>query len=264
MLPDFSENLCFRAFLVLGNVVTLCCGAALLVMCINFILDPDGLYILVCATGNDSIWRGAWIGLFSGFALFCISVFGIAAIIVSKRNILLAYILLMVVIYAFEVASAITSATHKDWLVPNLFLKQMLQHYTNPLSDSLFSTPGQSNTTNGITATWNRIMSDFKCCGVYGPEDWVNYDSYFRLQHSDADYPWPRQCCQLDDTGAIVNVEACKIGVSPFLYTQGCYDYIAGPLMRHSFEVSWFGFAILCWTFFLLLGVIFHYSQVDF
>ncbi|XP_019904025.1 uroplakin-1a [Esox lucius] len=264
MFPDVSQSRCFRTFLILGNVVTSFCGIALMAMCIFFILDQDGLYILVFATGNDSIWRGAWIGLFTGFALFCTSVFGIAAIVMSKRNILLAYILLMVIIYAFEAASAITSATHKDWLVPNLFLKQMLQHYNNPMSDSLFHTQGQGYANTGITATWDRIMNDSRCCGVYGPEDWVKYESYFRQQHTDADYPWPRQCCQRDAMGAIFHVEACKIGVSPFLHTQGCYDYIAGPLMRHSFGVSWFGFAILCWMFFVILGVLFHYTQVNF
>ncbi|XP_055791058.1 uroplakin-1b-like [Salvelinus fontinalis] len=230
MTPDLdTKDRCFRALLIWGNLVIACCGIALMAMCIFFISDRGGLYVLVYATGNDSIWRGAWIGVFTGFALFCTSIFGMHAIVVSKRNILLAYILLMVIIYAFEVASAITAATHKDWVTKTSARKQ------------------QS-----------------KCCGVYGPEDWVKYESHFRQQNTDADNPWPRQCCQQDATGAISHLEACKIGVSPFLHAQGCYDYIAGPLIRHVFGVSWFGFAILCWTFFVILGVIFHYNQLDF
>ncbi|CAB1333091.1 unnamed protein product, partial [Coregonus sp. 'balchen'] len=222
MTPDLdTKDRCFKALLIWSNLVIACCGIALMAMCIFFISDRGGLYVLVYATGNDSIWRGAWIGLFTGFALFCTSIFGMHAIAVSKRNILLAYILLMVIIYAFEVASAITAATHKDWFVPNLFLKQMLQNYNKPLPYNLPSTLDQ-------------IYS--KCCGVYGPKDWVKYESYFRQQNTDADYPWPRQCCQQDAMGAISHLEACKIGVSPFLHAQ----------------------------FFVMVGVIFHYTQLDF
>ncbi|XP_029625818.1 uroplakin-1b isoform X1 [Salmo trutta] len=265
MTPDLdTKDRCFRALIIWGNLVIACCGIALMAMCIFFISDRGGLYVLVYATGNDSIWRGAWIGLFTGFALFCTSILGMHAIVVSKRKILLAYILLMVIIYAFEVASAITAATHKDWFVPDLFLKQMLQNYNKPLPDNLPSTQDQIYVINRITETWNRFMTESKCCGVYGPEDWVKYESHFRQQNTDADYPWPRQCCQQDAMGAISHLEACKIGVSPFLHAQGCYDYIAGPLIRHGFGVSWFGFAILCWTFFVILGVIFHYTQLDF
>ncbi|KAM9439037.1 uroplakin-1b-like isoform 2-T2 [Salvelinus alpinus] len=240
MTPDLdTKDRCFRALLIWGNLVIACCGIALMAMCIFFISDRGGLYVLVYATGNDSIWRGAWIGVFTGFALFCTSIFGMHAIVVSKRNILLAF-------------------------VPNLFLKQMLQNYNKPLPDNLPSTQDQIYVINGITETWNRFMTESKCCGVYGPEDWVKYESHLRQQNTDADNPWPRQCCQQDATGAISHLEACKIGVSPFLHAQGCYDYIAGPLIRHGFGVSWFGFAILCWTFFVILGVIFHYNQLDF
>ena len=59
-----------------------------------------------------------------------------------------------------------------------------------------------------------------KCCGVYGPEDWVKYDSSFRQQNSDAECPWPRLCCLQDAKGVISHVEGGKIGVKPFLYVQ--------------------------------------------
>uniref|UniRef100_A0A4W5QP79 Uroplakin 1B n=1 Tax=Hucho hucho TaxID=62062 RepID=A0A4W5QP79_9TELE len=251
MTPDLdTKDRCFRALLIWSNLVIACCGIALMPMCIFFISDRGRLYVLVYATGNDSIWRGAWKGLFTRFSLFCTSIFGMHAIAVSKINILLAYILLMAIIYAFEVASAITAATHKDWFVPDLFLKQMLQKYNKPLPDNLPSTQDQIYVINGITETWNRFMTESKCCGVYGPEDWVKNESHFR-----------QQCCQQDAMGAISHLEACKIGVSPFLHAQVT---LKADFIRHSFGVSWFGFAILCWTFFVILGVIFHYTQLDF
>ncbi|XP_006628039.1 uroplakin-1b [Lepisosteus oculatus] len=254
---------CFQAFLAWGNFVIACCGLALMAMCIFFIFDRDHLYVLVYATGNDSIWRAAWIGLFTGFALFCTAVFGMYAVLKSKRGLLLVYILLMIFIFAFEVASAITAATHKDWFVPNLFLKQMLENYNKPLPQNLPSTQDEIYKNSGITSTWNMIMTEYQCCGVYGPQDWLQYNSQFRQQNSDSEYPWPRQCCLQDGTGGIVNVNACKIGVEPYLFTQGCYDYIAGPLIRQGLGVSWFGFAILCWTFFVVIGVMFYYTQLD-
>ncbi|XP_062309882.1 uroplakin-1b-like [Osmerus eperlanus] len=221
MTPDVdTKDVCLRGLLVGGNFVIACCGLALMAMCIFFITDHDRLYILVFATGNDSIWRGAWIGLFTGFALFCTSLFGMYAIVGSNRHQLLAYLILMIIIYAFEVASTVTAATHKDWFILNLFLKQMLQNYSKPLPEDLPSPQDQIYVINGITDTWNRILTESKCCGVYGPEDWVKYDSSFREQNTDTEYPWPRLCCLQDAKGAISHVEGCKIGVKPFLYVQ--------------------------------------------
>ncbi|KAL4658624.1 uroplakin-1b, partial [Arapaima gigas] len=244
-----------QIILIWANFVIVCCGIALMAMCIYFIIDHEGVYMLVYTSGSVSIWAAAWIGLFTGFAFICVAVFGMYALVRAKRKLLLVYIMLMFIVFVFEMASAITAATHKDWFSPNLFLKEMLQYYNKPLPGDAANNQDEINKINGVTGAWNQIMVEKKCCGVNGPQDWVTFKSYFRQQYSDADYPWPRQCCQLDAMGAFSSQEGCKIGLNPYLSTTGCYPYIGGYLQTYGLAVSWFGFAILCWTFFVLLGV---------
>lgn len=165
----------------------------------------------------------------------------------------------MIIVYIFEVASCITAATHRDFFVPNFFLKQMLQLYSN----RNWQNEAEFKNYVGLTDTWNRIMPDNNCCGVNGPQDWIQFNSAFRSTHSDSEFPWPRQCCTTTSFGEIQNVDACKLGINGYVYNQGCYEFISGPLNRHAWGVAWFGFAILCWTFFVLVGTMYYYAVLD-
>ncbi|KAJ7420545.1 Uroplakin-1b [Willisornis vidua] len=198
-----------QGLLVFGNVVIGMCGIALTAECIYFVSDPHGLYPLLEATENNDIHAAAWIGIFVGFALFALSILGIIGIIKSDRTLLLVYIILMLITFAFEMASCITAATHRDFLTPNLFLKQMLERYQN-------SKPANNNDKmmiEGVTKTWDKIMLQNHCCGVLGPSDWQEYTSAFRVTHSDADFPWPRKCCAMDEQGLPISLDGCKLGV---------------------------------------------------
>ncbi|NXN16123.1 UPK1B protein, partial [Indicator maculatus] len=245
-----------QGLLVFGNVVIGMCGIALTAECIFFVSNPHGLYPLLEATENKDIYAAAWIGIFVGFALFALSILGIIGVIKANRTLLLVYIILMLITYAFEMASCITAATHQDFLTPNFFLKQMLERYEK-------SGTGNKNDEK-VTETWNNLMLQKKCCGVYGPSDWQNYTSAFRTKHNDADFPWPRNCCVMNAQGAPLNLDGCKLGVSGYYNNDGCYDAISGPMNAHAWGVAWFGFAILCWTFCVLLGTMFYWSRIDY
>uniref|UniRef100_A0A7M4E6X8 Uroplakin-1b n=1 Tax=Crocodylus porosus TaxID=8502 RepID=A0A7M4E6X8_CROPO len=206
------------------------CGIALTAECIFFVSDQQTLYPLLEATNNDDIYGAAWIGIFVGFALFNLAVLGIVGVIKSNRAMLLAYIILMLITYAFETASCITAATHRDF-VSICFPMHILAR------------------DEGVTRTWDRLMLQHECCGVNGPSDWQNYMSKFRSINSDSEFPWPRQCCVMDIQGIPFNLDGCKLGVSGYYKDKGCYELIAGPMDRHAWGVAWFGFAILCWTY---------------
>ncbi|XP_049733064.1 uroplakin-1b isoform X2 [Elephas maximus indicus] len=158
--------------------------------------------------------------------------------------VIIGYFILMFIAYGFEVASCITAATQRDFFTTNLFLKQMLERYQNnspPNNDDKWKN-------NGVTKTWDRLMLQDNCCGINGPSDWQKYTSAFRIENNNADYPWPRQCCVMNNLKEPLNVEACKLGVPGYYHSQGCYELISGPMDRHAWGVAWFGFAILCWT----------------
>uniref|UniRef100_A0A8C0UY67 Uroplakin-1b n=3 Tax=Cyanistes caeruleus TaxID=156563 RepID=A0A8C0UY67_CYACU len=245
-----------QGLLVFGNVVIGMCGIALTAECIYFVSSPNGLNPLVKATESSDIYAAAWIGIFVGLALFALSILGIIGVIKASRTLLLVYIILMLITFAFEMASCITAATHQDSLTPGFFLKQMLERYQK-------SEPA-NNSDNEVTKTWDELMLQNHCCGVLGPSDWQEYTSAFRLTHSDADYPWPRNCCVLDAQGLPVNLDGCKLGVPGYYNSNGCYDAISGPVSTHAWGVAWFGFAILCWTFCVLLGTMFYWSGIEY
>ncbi|EPY76831.1 Uroplakin-1b-like protein [Camelus ferus] len=251
MTKDESTVRCFQSLLIFGNVIVGMCGIALTAECIFFVSDQHSLYPLLEATDNDDIYGAAWIGMFVGICLFCLSVLGIVGILKSNRKVLLAsfvlrekkrmelistksgskqlineglmkdyvndwYFILMFIVYGFEVASCITAATQRDFFTRNLFLKQMLERYQNnspPNNDDQWKN-------NGVTRTWDRLMLQDNCCGVNGPSDWQKYTSAFRTENNDADYPWPRQCCVMNNLKEPLNLEACKLGVPGYYHNQ--------------------------------------------
>ncbi|KAM8974970.1 uroplakin-1b isoform 1-T1 [Pelodytes ibericus] len=259
-MKEDSSVRCFQAILILGNVIIGLAGIALTAECIYFVTDQNGLYPLLEATDNDDIFAAAWIGIFTGFFFFLLSMLGIAGIIKSNRRLLMAYLILMFVVYCFEVASAITAATQRDFFIPDLFLKQMLQTYQK----TSFVNNDDRFKSQAVTTAWNNLMLFKGCCGVNGPSDWQTYTSVFREQFSDSAFPWPQQCCVMNQQGTPLNLLGCRVGVSGNLYLNGCYDYIAGPLNRHAWGVAWFGFAILCWTFWVLLGTMFYWTRIEY
>ncbi|XP_062905990.1 uroplakin-1b-like [Mobula hypostoma] len=249
----------FQGLLIFGNVVIMLCGIALTAECIFHVSDQYRLWPLLAAADNTDIFAAAWIGLFVGFCLFLLSIVGIFGIMKSAKKVILTYLVLMIIVYIFEVASCITAATQRDYFVPNFFLKQMLQLYSN----RKWQNEAEFRKYVDVTNTWNNIMPENKCCGVNGPEDWINFNSEFRSKHNDSDFPWPRQCCTTTSFGQIINLDACKLGANGYIYNQGCYEAISGALNRHAWGVAWFGFAILCWTFFVLVGTMYYYAVLD-
>ncbi|CAM9255692.1 uroplakin-1b [Lampetra fluviatilis] len=257
-MRDVSSGVrCVQILLIFGNVVLLGCGLALFAMSVFVVADPARLWPLLSAFNNTDIFAGAWISIFTGFSFFLLAILGIYAVMRLARGLLLAYILLTLFVYIFEVASCITAITHRDFLTKNAYLQQMLQLYQNPNwvdENSKFNY-------EGVTAVWDRTMFNYQCCGVNGPQDWQSYGSSFRDLHPEGDFPWPLQCCVLDAaSGLIKDIDACRLGLSGYLNTQGCYDYVSGPLHRAAWGVAWFGFAILCWEFWVLLGTMYLYN----
>ncbi|XP_040195040.1 uroplakin-1b-like [Rana temporaria] len=250
---------CFQVVLIFGNVVIGLAGLALTAECIFFVTDQERLYPLLYATGNDDLFAAAWIGIFTGFCFFLLAILGIIGIMQSNRRILMAYIILMFIVFCFEMASSITAATQRDFFTINLFLRQMLEYYQNPGLEN----GDQQIKAQGVTRTWNYLMLMKQCCGVNSPLDWQVYNSTFRTVNSDSAFPWPQQCCVMNNLGQPVSLDGCKLGISGYLNQNGCYDLIAGPLNRHAWGICWFGFAILCWTFWVLLGTMFYWTRIE-
>ncbi|CAN2387756.1 uroplakin 1B [Pristimantis euphronides] len=250
---------CYQVLLIIGNVIIGLAGLALTAECIYFVSDQHRLYPLLEASDNDDIFAAAWIGIFAGFCLFLLAILGIIGVMWCNRRLLMAYFILMFIVFCFEAASAIVAATQRDFFTRNFFLKQMLQYYQNQNP----SNNDDQYKINGVTNTWNYLMLTKHCCGVNGPLDWQEYTSAFRNSYSDALYPWPQQCCVMNANGQPLDLNLCRLGVNGYLYLNGCYDEIYEPLMRHAYGVAWFGFAILIWAFWVLVATMFFWVRIE-
>ncbi|XP_062393690.1 uroplakin-1a [Sardina pilchardus] len=245
-------NTCFKIFLILLNAFGAAASLALFALAIWVAVDGYELYPISGVSGKDDIFAGAWIAIFTGFAFFCTAVFGILAIWKSSRLLILLYLILMFIIFIFECASCITAATNRDYLVgnSNLVKKQMLKYY----ADDSFA--GQQ-----ITVTWNRVMREVECCGADDPQDWIEYNSTFRMTYGTT-YPWPQQCCKRLSNFEVADVEGCKAGLADTLFTKGCFDHIESVFSRYTWAVSWYGFSVLMFMFWLMLLTMGYYLKI--
>lgn len=239
--------------LVFGNLIILLSGLALFSETVWVNTDERYIYPIFGVSGKDDVFAGAWIAIFTGFCFFILGVFGIIALIRGSRTMLMVYLILMLIVYIFESASCITSITHKDYMISNsnLILKQMLEYYA-----------ADSPNAQQLTALWDRLMLEQQCCGVDGPQDWVNYTSAFRLQYNDDIAPWPLQCCTHNRNYEVISQDACTVGHPNYVYTNGCFDYIRTAVNNYAWGISWFGFAILMWTFLVMVLTMYHYTTL--
>ncbi|KAG9283667.1 uroplakin-1a [Astyanax mexicanus] len=237
---------------ILCNAFAAAAGLALFALAIWVAVDGYKLYPISGVSGKDDIFAGAWIAIFTGFAYFCTCIFGIYAARKQRRSLMLAYLIIMFIIFIFECASCITAATNRDYLVgnSNVVKKQMLQYYAED------STKGRE-----ITKTWNKVMQDVECCGTDSPLDWVEYNSTFRQLYGTT-YPWPLNCCKRLSSFEVADSQGCIIGQTSTMFTRGCFTHIESVLSRYTWAVSWYGFSVQMFVFFMLLIAMVYFTQL--
>ncbi|XP_023654830.1 uroplakin-1a [Paramormyrops kingsleyae] len=251
-MEDGKSTRVLKIILIIGNAFTAILGLALFAVAIWVTVDSYGLYPLAGVTGKDDIFAGSWIAIFTGFSFFCVAVFGIFAVIWKHRSLMMTYLALMLIIYIFECASVITAATHRDYLVgnSNLVKKQMLRYYADNSDDG-----------KQITDTWNRVMQEVQCCGTDGPIDWITYTSTFKQNFPNV-FPWPLNCCRRQNNYEIADQRSCKVGYVGSMFAKGCFGYIESVFSNYTWAISWYGFSVLIFVFFLLLCAMVYYLKL--
>ncbi|XP_078451140.1 uroplakin-1a-like isoform X1 [Lampetra fluviatilis] len=239
-----------RALVFFGNAIIALCGVALMALAIWVVTDPYKIYPFLAADNNTDIFAAAWIAIFCGFAFFLLGIFGMYAVWRMQRSALLAYFILMLIVFIFEAASCIVIFTHRDYLVgtKNLMLKQMLRDYGEIPQ---------------LTDNWKDLMSTQKCCGVDGPEDWISYTSSFSKYHKqdDADSPWPTKCCVMNENDEYMYGRmGCILGKPDAIFQKGCYGHFSSAVDGYTFPLAWFGFSILVLVFFVEIGTLYLYT----
>ncbi|KAK3515735.1 hypothetical protein QTP70_030179 [Hemibagrus guttatus] len=240
--------LALMVIVVILNIFAAATGLALMALAIWVVVDPYKMYPICAASGKTDIFAAAWIAIFTGFAYFCIAIFGIFAALKRKRSLMLTYLILMFIIYIFECASCITAVTNRDYLLgnSNQVKYQMLKYYTDTSSQG-----------KDITSTWNKVMADAQCCGTDSPLDWVEYNSTF-MQTSGGKNLWPINCCLSNVGTGVSDPNGCKLGLSTAMFNKGCFSYIESTLNRYTWAICWYGFSVQMFMFFvLLIGIVY-------
>uniref|UniRef100_A0A8B9JBQ6 Uroplakin 1a n=1 Tax=Astyanax mexicanus TaxID=7994 RepID=A0A8B9JBQ6_ASTMX len=213
---------------ILCNAFAAAAGLALFALAIWVAVDGYKLYPISGVSGKDDIFAGAWIAIFTGFAYFCTCIFGIYAARKQRRSLMLAYLIIMFIIFIFECASCITAATNRDYVSRLLLLLSCLQ---------------------------------VECCGTDSPLDWVEYNSTFRQLYGTT-YPWPLNCCKRLSSFEVADSQGCIIGQTSTMFTQGCFTHIESVLSRYTWAVSWYGFSVQMFVFFMLLIAMVYFTQL--
>ncbi|XP_076869228.1 uroplakin-1a [Brachyhypopomus gauderio] len=244
---------CLMAFLIICNIFSAAAGLALCALAIWVTVDPYQLYPISAMSGKTDIFAAAWIAIFTGFAYFCTNIFGIFAALKKSRCLMLTYLIIMFIIFIFECASCIVAVINRDYLVgnSNLVKQQMLQYYAQP-----------SDSGSQITTTWNTIMQNVQCCGTDAPLDWVQYNSTFNQLYGTT-YSWPLQCCTRISSFDPADPLGCMAGLSSSMFTQGCFSYIQSKVDMYTWAVSWYGFSVQMFVFFLLLIAMLYYILME-
>ncbi|KAJ8932727.1 hypothetical protein NQ314_014423, partial [Rhamnusium bicolor] len=135
----------------------------------------------------------------AGTIIFIIAFLGCFGAIKESYKMLMAFAVLLIIIFIVEFAVGIAAAVYKadfqDAL--NGTLRKSMLNYSNA-SEKI---------------AWDNVQEKFKCCGVEGPNDWQGQGLTL-----------PRSCCHSEGTDTQIEAYCNNKGIGKYLHRTGCYD----------------------------------------
>eukprot|EP00118_Oscarella_pearsei_P006414 m.28897 g.28897 ORF g.28897 m.28897 type:complete len:242 (+) comp31092_c0_seq1:372-1097(+) len=175
----------------------------------------------------------------AGVFVTAIAFVGFWGAIRENKTALLCFICLLLVAVFLYIAAGVLVALKKN-------------DADEELSDLLYKSIRDYNTSDPIRKAWNFIQENFDCCGVNASSDWYNATWSGGFQKV------PDSCCEIPETGC--GLLSPEIGS---YFTRGCYAKLKDALQSSMFPV---GIAIVSLTSLQLIGIFFAWylrSQID-
>ncbi|CAH1786401.1 unnamed protein product [Owenia fusiformis] len=152
---------------------------------------------------NFSFLSATALCIAAGVIVLVIGFFGCCGAIMENQCMLLTYFLFVVVIFALEIVAGILAfiyRTEVERLIKDELREGIKQKYPPP----------SSRDEEGLSAAWETMQQDFKCCGVTNHTDWYNSNGW-------PEKKWvPDSCCIIRSTN-------CGHSGKPHLwYRIGC------------------------------------------
>lgn len=165
---------CAKIILIIVNIIFLLTGLAVLGVGIWMLVDQDVLKLVDFIVPNESgLFHAAAILLIAlGAFVVIVSILGFVGACIEHRKVLTAYIVLVVIVFAGQVACGIVAIIYKDEIRQNVdrSLIDSIQEVTNWVSDDddrYYHDGGDKCEATSHGAIWDYVQVKFNCCGVY-------------------------------------------------------------------------------------------------
>lgn len=193
MANRWQNLLIIYFFLVITSIIFLSFGFTVKAALIKYVYCRDEYMVGVLWS---FIATGAMI-----FAFF-LALFGFCVVHIRNYGVAVAFLILMVVLFILQLLDGFVAYEElKTVATRRLFNKGLMKNYSN------------------FESVWNEVQRGILCCGVDGPNDWLNRSSQVL----------PLSCCEME-AGII---DACTIENA---YQSGCLNNLSAYIM--SFAVT--------------------------
>ncbi|XP_072259198.1 tetraspanin-11-like [Pyxicephalus adspersus] len=230
---DERGSICLKYLLFLFNFFFWIGGAAVIAMGLWTLLEKSS-YISFLAYSTLSI--SAYILLFAGAVVMITGFLGCCAVIREKKACLLFYLIILISVYAAELAAGILAYIYYETI------SEELKDSLNETIIHNYAQPGM----NDVTYAIDHLQQDFKCCGSDSYEDW-RYSLYTITANTSGTIV-PDSCCK-------TMTEECGRRDHPsniYRVEGGCMTKLEIFLQEHLLLIGAISIGIAC---FQLIGV---------
>lgn len=153
----------------------------------------------------------------AGVIVFLIAFLGCCGAIKESYNMLIAFAVLLMIIFIVELAVGIAGAVNKDT-------------FTDELKTAMDTSRGHFQTNKLERTAWTRLQSKLECCGTNGPDDWGNINV-------------PESCCTYQTPNE--EDKYCRKSSDPTkVYQEGCFKKLSMRIREGSIIVMGVGIGI--------------------
>lgn len=151
-----------------------------------------------------------------GSIIFFIAFFGCCGAARENYCMIITFATLMVLVFILELSAGISGYVLRSSASENI--KEKMQETMKNFNKSI-----------DITEVWNKLQTDFECCGTTGPSEWTEVLGNDTL---------PATCCSSPSSGS-----SCRVN-STNVYTVGCLPAVETFVKAHAVQLGGAGLGI--------------------
>ncbi|XP_038074680.1 tetraspanin-9-like [Patiria miniata] len=221
---------CIKYLVFIFNLLFFISGCAILALGIVLHVKEGGFATLI---PDLPFLNAANVCIAAGIIVMFVAFLGCCGAIKESACLLLLFFIFLLLIFLLEVVAGIVGFIYKG---------QVETVVTDDLANGMknYGKDGQA----GLTSGWDRLQTEFECCGVNGISDWsTNHDSYILNSTPDS-------CC-------VEALRTDRCGINPTFigkYSKGCKEALIKKLEDSIYYIAAGGIAI---GLFQILGMVF-------